>query len=189
MNSFCSELGSILPENDPHGVSISLPTWSSVVGYEQGDPTVLAKLQSGYPRFRFHRSIEKLMNLLLYLYYFEGPIESSTIYGSVMSDENQQRGEESLEILVFPSQAVAKRFASFMVRRRPKSLMIASLTVVFAFYSFFQNAADDGNSKRMDVVLRQVRDSTIVVAFFPASNLRHVSSCVNSNIPDKGTDI
>lgn len=119
MTSFCAELGSILPENDAHGVSISLPTWSAVVGYEQGDPAILTKLKSGYPRFRFHQALEKLMNVLLFLYYLEGASdnESFTSSGSVVSYEDPPQRVASIEILVFPSEAVAERFALFMVRK------------------------------------------------------------------------
>jgi cystathionine gamma-synthase len=118
MNSFCAELGSILPENDAHGVSISLPTWSAVVGYEQGDPAILTKLKSGYPRFRFHQSLEKLMNVLLYIYYLEDARDDDSVIssGSVGSFENPPKRVASIEILVFPSVAVAERFASFLVR-------------------------------------------------------------------------
>ncbi len=43
-------LGSPLPDND-FGVSVSLPLWQHVVGYEEGDAEVIAKFRSGYPRF------------------------------------------------------------------------------------------------------------------------------------------
>lgn len=31
-------------------VSVSLPTWKAVVGYEEGEDWVLSKLKTGYPR-------------------------------------------------------------------------------------------------------------------------------------------
>ncbi|SKA86554.1 cystathionine gamma-synthase [Prosthecobacter debontii] len=43
-------LGSPLPDHD-FGVSVSLPLWKHVVGYEEGDPEVVSKFRSGYPRF------------------------------------------------------------------------------------------------------------------------------------------
>ena len=43
------ELGCPLPL-DEHAVSVSLPTWRSVVGYEEGDVGVLAAMRTGYPR-------------------------------------------------------------------------------------------------------------------------------------------
>ncbi len=43
-------LGTPLPD-DEFGVSVSLPLWRHVIGYEEKDPEVVAKFRSGYPRF------------------------------------------------------------------------------------------------------------------------------------------
>jgi cystathionine gamma-synthase len=43
-------LGSPLPDTE-HGVSVSLPLWRHVIGYEEKDPAVVSKFRSGYPRF------------------------------------------------------------------------------------------------------------------------------------------
>lgn len=43
-------LGSPLPDDD-FGVSVSLPLWRHVIGYEEKDPAVVSKFRSGYPRF------------------------------------------------------------------------------------------------------------------------------------------
>ncbi|MBL9117880.1 MAG: PLP-dependent transferase [Verrucomicrobiaceae bacterium] len=43
-------LGSPLPDTE-HGVSVSLPLWRHVIGYEEKDPEVVSKFRSGYPRF------------------------------------------------------------------------------------------------------------------------------------------
>jgi cystathionine gamma-synthase len=43
-------LGSPLPD-DEYGVSVSLPLWKHVIGYEEGDPDIVSKFRSGYPRF------------------------------------------------------------------------------------------------------------------------------------------
>ncbi len=53
------ELGEPLP-NDRHAVSVCLPTWESVIGYEEGRDKVLHKLKCGYPRFFKHPAIERL---------------------------------------------------------------------------------------------------------------------------------
>jgi cystathionine gamma-synthase len=46
-------LGSPLPF-DEHACSVSLPTWSSVVGYEEGDEAITSAMLCGYPRFVYH---------------------------------------------------------------------------------------------------------------------------------------
>ncbi len=43
-------LGSPLPDTE-HGISVSLPLWQHVIGYEEKDPAVVDKFRSGYPRF------------------------------------------------------------------------------------------------------------------------------------------
>ena len=57
-------LGHPLPL-DEHACSVSLPTWSSVVGYEEGSPQVTEKLACGYPRFVYHPYVIKLMAVAL----------------------------------------------------------------------------------------------------------------------------
>ena len=64
-------LGDSIPPDTPHvclpvfrlkslqvlikvqAVSVSLPTWRSNVGYEEGEDWVLSKMQCGYPRSMF----------------------------------------------------------------------------------------------------------------------------------------
>lgn len=53
-------LGSSVPPMTAHAVSVSLPTWEDNVGYEEGDKRVVEKMETGYPRFFVHRSIQKV---------------------------------------------------------------------------------------------------------------------------------
>ncbi len=46
-------LGTRIP-NILHAVSASLPTMADVIGYEEREPAILAKMKSGYPRFVKH---------------------------------------------------------------------------------------------------------------------------------------
>ncbi|ODN97438.1 cystathionine gamma-synthase [Cryptococcus wingfieldii CBS 7118] len=58
-------LGSSVPALTAHAISVSLPTWEDNVGYEEGDKRVVDKMETGYPRFFIHRSIQKLAALCL----------------------------------------------------------------------------------------------------------------------------
>jgi len=49
--------GYSIPQNNPHAVSVSLPTIAEVIGYEDKDLSVMRKLQSGYPRFFMNRFV------------------------------------------------------------------------------------------------------------------------------------
>ncbi len=46
-------LGNPLPAST-HAVSVALPRWRDVVGYEEKSPEVMSRLSSGYPRFVVH---------------------------------------------------------------------------------------------------------------------------------------
>lgn len=53
-------VGQSIPSELPHAISVSLPTWTDVVAYEEGEPWIVACMQTGYPRFFIHRSIQKV---------------------------------------------------------------------------------------------------------------------------------
>ncbi|MEY3896498.1 MAG: hypothetical protein RLZZ214_2018 [Verrucomicrobiota bacterium] len=53
------DLGLPLPDS-PHACSVCLPTWDSVIGYEEAREKVLKKLRTGYPRFFKHPVVERL---------------------------------------------------------------------------------------------------------------------------------
>jgi cystathionine gamma-synthase len=48
-----AELGHPIPPST-HAISVALPRWQDVVGYEEKKPEVLEQLISGYPRFKIH---------------------------------------------------------------------------------------------------------------------------------------
>lgn len=53
------ELGQPIP-NSRHAVSVALPLWRDVVGYEEKNPQVMSRLASGYPRFVVHPLVQEL---------------------------------------------------------------------------------------------------------------------------------
>lgn len=50
-----------LPDST-HACSVCLPTWESVVGYEEGRQKILRRLRTGYPRFFKHPTVERLFD-------------------------------------------------------------------------------------------------------------------------------
>jgi cystathionine gamma-synthase len=50
-------LGKSLPQDNPHAVSVSLPTMADVIGYEENDPAVVDRMESGYPRFFMNKLV------------------------------------------------------------------------------------------------------------------------------------
>ncbi len=57
------ELGRPIPAS-PHAVSVALPRWQDVVGYEEKKPEVVNALTSGYPRFFIHAEVRDLARQL-----------------------------------------------------------------------------------------------------------------------------
>jgi len=58
-----AELGLALPDS-LHAVSVSLPRWRDVIGYEEKWPEVTSKLRCGYPRFVIHRLVQELAGFI-----------------------------------------------------------------------------------------------------------------------------
>jgi len=54
-------LGRSIPKENIHALSVSLPTWKDNVGWASGDPVVVDQLDTGYPRFFIHRTIQKVI--------------------------------------------------------------------------------------------------------------------------------
>jgi cystathionine gamma-synthase len=53
------DLGRPIPDS-AHAVSVALPRWQDVVGYEEKKPEVMRRLASGYPRFVIHPLVREL---------------------------------------------------------------------------------------------------------------------------------
>ncbi|MGJ8632347.1 MAG: PLP-dependent transferase [Luteolibacter sp.] len=55
------DLGSPLPDST-HACSVCLPTWDSIIGYEEGRKKITRRLRTGYPRFFKHPIVERLIS-------------------------------------------------------------------------------------------------------------------------------
>jgi cystathionine gamma-synthase len=118
---FCEEedLGLALPDSD-HAVSVCLPRWEHVIGYEEGDPAVLETFECGYPRFVAHPFVTELF---------------------LAAQEEFSKKQESA--LVFPSLAAAWRCADYVKQRtgspcRLESYGWGNLTVVLLDESAYE---------------------------------------------------
>lgn len=80
-----ADLGLPIPDS-PHACSVCLPTWASVVGYEQGRDKVIRRLRSGYPRF------------------FRNPL-----VGRLTEVAAAEIGAKPEEVFVFPTKGAAHR--------------------------------------------------------------------------------
>jgi cystathionine gamma-synthase len=58
-----ADLGAPLPDSI-HAVSVALPRWEDVVGYEEKNPEVMSRLRGGYPRFVIHPLVQMVADLM-----------------------------------------------------------------------------------------------------------------------------
>ena len=103
-------LGTSLPPSEIHAVGVSMPNWSDVIKYEEGDKDVLDKLSSGYPRFVFLKPVQKLFETCEML--FAEPGESA---------------------MCLPSARVALRLQQFMQRGNVENVRCHDLNVLGCF--------------------------------------------------------
>src|SRR4051812_18295545 len=88
----------------PYAVSVCLPLWEHVIGYEEGDPKVVSKFQSGYPRFFVPPAIQAL--------------------NAAAEKEHCAAGERAL---VFPRRVHAERCAQFIKAHSGVDARVAEL--------------------------------------------------------------
>ncbi len=96
------DLGIPVP-NDKHAVTMCLPTWASVIGYEEARDKVMSKLQSGYPRFVLNPAVQRLFR-----------------------KSEKAVANEGEKVIVFPSRDVAQRALRYIESKTGVALRIAS---------------------------------------------------------------
>ncbi|KAH7625954.1 hypothetical protein SMAC4_08318 [Sordaria macrospora] len=96
------ELGDSIPSETAHAVSVSLPTWSANVGYEEGQDWVVKRMTTGYPRFFIHRSIQA----------FAADIVAKHV-------NTKAKGPGDTIAMLFPTPTSASRCVDFMRSRAP----------------------------------------------------------------------
>ncbi|SPJ78979.1 related to O-succinylhomoserine (thiol)-lyase [Fusarium torulosum] len=83
------DLGESIPPDTAHAVSVSLPTWKSNVGYEEGEDWVVNRMTTGYPR-------------------------GIQAFAKDIIDRHGSAGQQAM---LFPTPRVAKRCLDFILQR------------------------------------------------------------------------
>ncbi|KAI0848685.1 PLP-dependent transferase [Daldinia vernicosa] len=94
------ELGDSIPPNTAHAVSVSLPTWRSNIGYEEGEQWVLGVMVTGYPRFFIHKSIQAFGRDIVAKY-----------------------GIANQQAILFPTKKTANRCLEFIRNKAPEPVL------------------------------------------------------------------
>jgi len=87
------DLGKAIPDSR-HAVSVCLPTWDSVIGYEESDEAVTSRMKCGYPRFFMHPDVVAL-------------------HEEIAAQKNADRNEP-LRWMAFPHEDCAERCAAYV---------------------------------------------------------------------------
>ena len=96
------DLGQPLPDS-PHACSVCLPTWDSIVGYEEGREKIMKRLRVGYPRFFKHPTVERLFD-----------------------NAKAEVAGENEEVIVLPTRTSVQRAHRWVERRAETAVRIAS---------------------------------------------------------------
>lgn len=97
-----ADLGIPLPDTQ-HACSVCLPTWDSVLGYEEGREKVINRMRCGYPRFFCHPAVERLF-----------------------AEATRAVAESGTKVVVFPTRKAAQRALRYVEKRTRSALRIAS---------------------------------------------------------------
>lgn len=96
------DLGLPLPDS-PHACSVCLPTWDSVIGYEEGRDKVLKRMRVGYPRFFKHPTVERLFD-----------------------NARAEVAGDNEDVIVLPTRASVQRAHRWVERRAETAVRISS---------------------------------------------------------------
>lgn len=114
-------------------VSVSLPTWKSNIGYEEGEDWVVSKMTTGYPRLIITThplSVRSFMSLLENRFFVHRSIRA-------FSEEIIAKfGKPGQQAMLFPSPCVAERCLDFMRQRVRPGLASQFYTLDLAMDAF-----------------------------------------------------
>jgi cystathionine gamma-synthase len=95
-------IGRPMPDTT-HACAVSLPTWDSVIGYEEGRDRVMKKLEAGYPRFFLHPLVKR-----------------------VFAKATEEIAETGKRAIVFPHKRAAQGAQRYVERKLAVATRIAS---------------------------------------------------------------
>ncbi len=102
------DLGLPLPDS-PHACSVCLPTWDSIIGYEEGREKIMKRLRTGYPRFFKHPTVERLFD-----------------------NAKAEVAGENEEIIVLPTRSAVQRAHRWVERRAQTAVRSTSFNGLHA---------------------------------------------------------
>ncbi|KAH8688887.1 putative cystathionine gamma-synthase [Talaromyces proteolyticus] len=136
-------IGGTVPPNTDHAVSVSLPTWKSNIGYEEGADWVMSRMKCGYPRFFVHPLIQSLAKEVLQRV-GNPELESAMLFPSLKTAELCQ---EFLLSRIPAGDSSKPRIARFIPS--PKAASSGNQDVISKLYAVIHSKSYDGISKQV----------------------------------------
>lgn len=155
------DLGTPLPDS-PHAVSVCLPTWDSVIGYEESKISVTSRMECGYPRFFRHPLVNELF-----------------------ANAKDALCKENEAVAVFPHSEAANRAAEFLKKRGCAQTEVKSFKGLFALIfaeNYFKTAMEYWRYTGEIVSSRQAEfqlKNEAIIKCDPSSLLQQLSSSFN----------
>ena len=151
------ELGQPIPE-DPHAISVCLPTWRSVIDYEENDPRVRGSLRAGYPRFVLPTAVRELHERLgrgkAYAFGSVGAARRALDYVREGGGVARLEAAGSAVLLCFDDDAVAKDRAWQVWRHAGEGISSRSAELVLRGEKHFSPAGDAAREAAREMLAR-----------------------------------
>jgi cystathionine gamma-synthase len=178
---------------------VSLPTWSAVVGYEEGKADVVSALSTGYPRFVYHPYVVHLMDTVLELHanrsykedclvlpspeaasrcqaFLQQCLEGSVLIDNAFVDSKQNLPEED---------DVSSRIRQVQVHENTFAVLFPATTEAgVAAKAYWQHTGEITTSRRAEYVLTQLGRTPrkcVIQNASSSKNIRHSSFATNGN--------
>ncbi|EPX72474.1 cystathionine gamma-synthase [Schizosaccharomyces octosporus yFS286] len=131
-----TETGSSIPADTDHAISVTLPTWQANVGYEEGDPDVATRMQTGYPRFFINTFIKDCASKVK------------------KSPEVQKLNLNNYDTMLYPSMSIAQQCVEFIAEKA--QLEPSTLPIVDASQSLKSHLRTLGSDRVKDIHIPNV---------------------------------
>jgi cystathionine gamma-synthase len=136
-NPLCraEDLGKPIPDTT-HAISMCLPRWQDVIGYEEKHPDTMEKLQVGYPRFFYHPLVQQAF----------------------------ERFQEATDpcVQIYTSEAAARRCRTYLLCKTPRanielrgSLISFPKTCMNDAKAYWQHAGEGISSRWAEALLNE----------------------------------
>lgn len=152
-----TDLGHPIPEDD-HAISVCLPTWQSVIAYEENDPLVRGSLRAGYPRFVLPAAVRELHERAgagkAYAYGSEGAARRALSFVEEGGGVARIERAGSAAILCFGDDPVAKERAWQVWRHVGEGISSRSASAILRGENHVTSAGDEARTKVRQILAR-----------------------------------